>query len=63
MGTWAKNTALQANLSQQTIPEKPLMPLTYPLAKVLILNKIKAALGLDKAKVYAYAAAPLGRKT
>eukprot|EP00347_Sterkiella_histriomuscorum_P001168 403373066 len=65
---WAKDKAFRHNINMQTHPqvgyEKGDDPsITYPIAKHLILNRIKAAMGLDQSKIFAYAAAPMNRRT
>ena len=41
--------------------EKVSSPWTYPLARVLVLNRIKARMGLDECRVFAYSAAPINK--
>ena len=66
---WAKEKSLQHYKYQQTHPHadwpKPDSPPTfsYPIARSLILSKIKGAMGLDQTKIFVFSAAPMNKRT
>ncbi|MBZ4329375.1 AMP-binding protein [Corallococcus interemptor] len=59
---WARATALERNtrvLSQERVPS--LMEAKFALARRLVFHPLKTRIGLEKAKLYATSAAPIGR--
>lgn len=59
---WARATALERNtrvLSQERVPS--LMEAKFALAQRLVFHPLKARIGLEKAKLFATSAAPIGR--
>lgn len=56
LATWAKGIGLSHGLHGNH-------PILFPLAEKIIFSKVKAALGLDRCRLQATAAAPIGRET
>jgi long-subunit acyl-CoA synthetase (AMP-forming) len=57
---WARSVGLRGGRAEQAGRSKPL---TYGLAERLVFSKVKARLGLDRAKVCSTGAAPISRST
>lgn len=58
IATWAKSQGLNYNTNKMNGVDYK--GWGYLIAKWLVFNKVKAALGLDRAKIFCSAAAPLG---
>lgn len=57
---WAKRQGLAGGYAEQEGRAKPLL---YPLAEKLVFSKVRARLGLDRARHCAVSAAPIARDT
>uniref|UniRef100_T1J7B4 long-chain-fatty-acid--CoA ligase n=1 Tax=Strigamia maritima TaxID=126957 RepID=T1J7B4_STRMM len=53
---WARKQALKYN---QQVPQSTTKPILYSTAKALVLNKVKAAMGITNVRIFASGAAPL----
>jgi long-subunit acyl-CoA synthetase (AMP-forming) len=60
IAAWAKRIGLEGGLAEQRGEPKPLL---YPLAKKLVFDKVRARLGLDRARACITSAAPISRDT
>ena len=57
---WARKTGLAGGFAEQRHEAKPLL---YPLAKKIVFDKVRKALGLDRARFCITSAAPISRDT
>ena len=57
---WARRVGLAAGAAEQSGGRRPLL---YPLANALVFRKVRARLGLDRARILVTSAAPIARST
>jgi len=57
---WARRVGLAAGAADQSGGRRPLL---YPLANALVFRKVRARLGLDRARILVTSAAPIARST
>ena len=57
---WARKTGLAGGFADQRHESRPLL---YPLAKKIVFDKVRKALGLDRARFCITSAAPISRDT
>jgi long-subunit acyl-CoA synthetase (AMP-forming) len=60
IAAWAKRVGLEGGRAEQRGEPKPLL---YPVAKKLVFDKVRARLGLDRARACITSAAPISRDT
>jgi long-subunit acyl-CoA synthetase (AMP-forming) len=60
IAAWARKVGLAAGKAEQ---EGLARPLTYPIAKRLVFDKVRERLGLDRARICITSAAPISRST
>ena len=61
LASWAKKTGLEHNT--KVLEGQESGGISYPIAKRIVFSKVKAALGLDKARLIGVGAAPMSRET
>jgi long-subunit acyl-CoA synthetase (AMP-forming) len=60
IAAWARKTGLAAGYAEQKGEARPIL---YPIAKKLVFEKVRQALGLDRARICVTSAAPISKDT